>query len=305
MNNNAVLTKLVVGQSFTLDLGVPVGRQLADRAGEVLHWRAGRWVDVTATEDGIARTAVPTNAARLAAAIKGRAAARPVPQRRQWHVAKPAKWAIAALAGSAALGALAWFTLQPTSSSHGSKPAPVVAPSVPVSAASASSTVFSAPALPVPAAGPEVRLVGQPYEPPIIATAVGRPLPIAPRDLTTAAGADSKLPKPAAPQTAAEPRTANVEKASAVVLDEGPKQTANPAATTKAASAPQQPAAGPRPTGLIAITSDGKVAVFANPSTRLPEQFRVGDKLSSDETIRSIDPKLGKVMTTSREYSLE
>lgn len=305
MNNNAVLTRLVVDQSFTLELGVPVGRQIDNRPGEVLHWRAGRWVDATATEDGSARVAVPARAERLAAAVKAGAATRPMSQRRWWRVSKPMKWALAAIAGSAALGALAWFSLQPTSSSHGSTPAPGAAPSAPASAAPASSPVSSAPALPVPAAGPEVRLVGHPYEPAMIATTVVRPLPIAPKDLTAAAGGDSKLPRPATSQAAAEARAASVDKASAVVLDEGPKQTVHPVAATRAASAPQQPAPGARPTALIAITPDGKAAVFANPSTRLPEQFRLGDRLPSGETIRSIDPKLGKVMTSSREYGLE
>jgi hypothetical protein len=305
MNSNAVLTRLVVGQSFTLDLGVPVGRQLADRVGEVLHWRAGRWVDATATEDGGARVPVPASAERPAAAVKAGAAMRPMSQGRWWRVSNPAKWALAAIAGSAALGALAWVSLQQTSSSYRPTPAPRAAPSVPAPATPTSSTVPSAPVLPVPAAGPEVRLVSHSYEPAMIATTVGRPLPIAPKDLTAAVVGDSKLPRPATTQAAAEPRAANVEKAPAVVLDEGSKQTPNLPAATRAASAPQQPAAGPRPVALVAITPDGKAAVFANPSTRLPEQFRLGDRLPSGETIRSIDPKLGKVMTSSREYGLE
>jgi hypothetical protein len=57
--------------------------------------------------------------------------------------------------------------------------------------------------------------------------------------------------------------------------------------------------------GLVAITPDGKIALFTNPKTRLPERFKVGDKLPSGETLKSIDTSSGKVVTDSKEYVLE
>jgi hypothetical protein len=60
-----------------------------------------------------------------------------------------------------------------------------------------------------------------------------------------------------------------------------------------------------RTAGLVAITPDGKMAVFTNPATKLPQPFKVGDRLPSGETLRSIDAKEGKVVTTSKDYSLE
>jgi hypothetical protein len=45
--------------------------------------------------------------------------------------------------------------------------------------------------------------------------------------------------------------------------------------------------------------------VFTNPKTRLPEQFKVGDQLPNGETVRSVDYKEGRVLTSSKEYSLE
>lgn len=65
-------------------------------------------------------------------------------------------------------------------------------------------------------------------------------------------------------------------------------------------------AASPQPTvGLIAITPDGKTAVFTNPTTKLPQPFKIGEQLPSGETIRSIDTKAGKVATSAKEYSLD
>lgn len=57
--------------------------------------------------------------------------------------------------------------------------------------------------------------------------------------------------------------------------------------------------------GLIAITPDGKTAVFTNPTTKLPQPFKIGEQLPSGETIRSIDANAGKVATSAKEYSLD
>lgn len=61
----------------------------------------------------------------------------------------------------------------------------------------------------------------------------------------------------------------------------------------------------PRGTGLVAITPDGKTAVFTNPNTRLPVQYKVGDHLPGGDSIRLIDLKEGKVVTSAKEYSLD
>lgn len=78
-----------------------------------------------------------------------------------------------------------------------------------------------------------------------------------------------------------------------------------PAAEPSPPRAAAAPAAGKAAAGLIAITPDGKMAVFTNPSTKLPQPFKVGDQLATGETIRSIDAKDGKVITSSKEYSLD
>ena len=48
-----------------------------------------------------------------------------------------------------------------------------------------------------------------------------------------------------------------------------------------------------------------KVAVFTNPKTKLPQQFKIGEQLPGGDTIRSIDAKEGKVVTSMKEYSLD
>jgi len=87
-----------------------------------------------------------------------------------------------------------------------------------------------------------------------------------------------------------------------------------PVAITQPTAPQSQPSAATRPQAaapvrsaatLVAIAPDGNSAVFTNPQTRLPQQFRVGDKLHTGEVITTINASDGKVTTNSREYSLE
>ena len=84
---------------------------------------------------------------------------------------------------------------------------------------------------------------------------------------------------------------------SGMILDADHSKDAAPAK-----DAPRVRAAG---AGLVAITPDGKIALFTNPKTRLPERFKVGDKLPTGETIKAIDANSGKVTTESKDYILE
>jgi hypothetical protein len=56
---------------------------------------------------------------------------------------------------------------------------------------------------------------------------------------------------------------------------------------------------------LVAVSPDGKFALFTNAATRLPEKFAVGDKLTNGDVVRSIDYAAGSVKTDLREYRLE
>jgi hypothetical protein len=97
---------------------------------------------------------------------------------------------------------------------------------------------------------------------------------------------DEKTRKPAVPQPSA-PAVDNAAQATAADAKPAPGQQANPGR------------------GLLAITPDGKFAVFTDPATRLPKQFKIGDKLPSGDTIKSIDVKQGKVLAGAKEYTLE
>jgi len=97
----------------------------------------------------------------------------------------------------------------------------------------------------------------------------------------------------------------------AVILDMEPSTSATKAkeAAGVQVNAAKQPAkelpkraAG---SGLVAVTPDGKSALFTNTATRLPEKFGIGDKLPSGEVIKSIDAIAGIVKTDAKEYRLE
>lgn len=139
-------------------------------------------------------------------------------------------------------------------------------------------------------------------------------------------------PPPPAASTKRPPEETALAKPAAVVLDEvaAAPNTARPAAAvarphqvpaapqkltgTERSSQPSPPQVPPKASpalespkgkGLVAITPDGKVAVFTNPTTRMPEQFKVGDKLPSGDTVKAIDVQSGRVVTTAKEYGLE
>lgn len=56
---------------------------------------------------------------------------------------------------------------------------------------------------------------------------------------------------------------------------------------------------------LVAVLPDGKTALFTDPQTRLPVQYKVGDKLTNGEIVKVIDAKAGKVTTDKKIYVLE
>lgn len=126
-------------------------------------------------------------------------------------------------------------------------------------------------------------------------TPVAAPSPPKAAPVTVAVAA-APAPAPTKPSTG--PATALV---AAGVAKLAP---AHPAAFAPALVPTETPAAE-HGTGLIAITPDGKLAVFTNPKTRLPQQFKIGDQLPGGDIVRSIDAKAGKVVSSSKEYSFE
>ncbi|MDZ4125787.1 MAG: hypothetical protein U1E02_16660 [Hydrogenophaga sp.] len=334
--SQADITRLVVGEPFTLGMGRAVGQSLrSSDVSKSLQWRDGKWQGQKSLLSVLSKKKRPKLLVLPAGA--GR--------RLRLNA-----WVIAALVGLAGTGVALGLLLQ-------SREAPLVSNAQPAGAQS----------LPFVQAAENVRTVDQPFPNApaesfqVIQTAEGEAptaatpsLPIlAPAGVgttTASAGAGASLPfvAPApmptpigpAPELTSERSSPRAEarppakpakeepKPPAVILDEmveKPKPTAavkseptaktsqpvkpavvaNVAATpANAPSAPAAPALAPA-RGLIAITPDGKSAVFTDPATRLPKQFKVGDKLTSGDTIKSIDAAQGKVIAGTKEYSLD
>lgn len=335
--SQADITRLVVGEPFTLGMGRAVGQSLrSSDVSKSLQWRDGKWQGQKSLLSVLSKKKRPKHLVLPAGA--GR--------RLRMNA-----WVIAGLVGIAGAGVALGLLLQ-------SRGAPLVA--------AAPST--AAQSLPFVRAPENVRTVDQPFPSApaesfqVIQTAEGEAptagvpsLPIlAPAgvDTTTTASAragaslpfvaPAPMPTPIGPtpELTSERSNARAEsrppakpakeepKPPAVILDEmveKPKPTAGvksePTAKTSqpvkpavvasvaatpanAPSAPAAPALAPA-RGLIAITPDGKSAVFTDPATRLPKQFKVGDKLTSGDTIKSIDAAQGKVIAGTKEYSLD
>ena len=128
---------------------------------------------------------------------------------------------------------------------------------------------------------------------------------------TSSPGPTAGIKKPVDAKVDARPDKKSVAAAEAVVLDTEPASSAsksndaNPAAATSQTSETRDPSKRAPRSGLVAITPDGKAALFTNPATRLPEKFVVGEKTRAGEVIQSIDAKNGVVRTETKEYRLE
>ena len=56
---------------------------------------------------------------------------------------------------------------------------------------------------------------------------------------------------------------------------------------------------------LVAIAPDGKYALFTNPKNRMPEKVLLGATLPNGEVVKAIDKGLGKVETDKNQYTLD
>jgi len=333
---HTLITRLVVGEATTLALGRPVGQTLGTPSSGALRWRAGTWVGARTPRvqwlSRVLRRRAPQAIVVRPAAAQGVAV-------RAWR--KLAAAALCALAVGAAIP-LAMTAFRSAPSAPGDLPITPAAAPAPVRVVTAAymppqPSQPEATTLPLPIASPNEGATSPlPFAPAVLAQepAVQRvaeqpAAPPVPPERPTSPPTKPAAPvqKDQAPGPKATPGNQREQQpVSAVVLDEaaprGARQATNPpaapvsapaklpAATAAApiAAAATQPT--PKPTlergaGLIAITPDSKVAVFTNPKTRLPQQFKIGDQLLSGDTIRSIDAKAGKVISSSKEYSLD
>lgn len=99
--------------------------------------------------------------------------------------------------------------------------------------------------------------------------------------------ASPRAGRPAAnPPPASEPTSAPAKRPAAAAPAPSPAVATQPAPSPSVATQPARKSALEQGTGLIAITPDSKVAVFTNPNTRLPQQFKIGDQLLSGDRLR-------------------
>lgn len=311
--SDEIITRFVVGEPVTVTLGRPVGQRLnAGAKTAALRWKDGAWVENTS--------------AKLTKALGPRTFQVPL-KRIAAGASASRKYGVVAVASVAAISIGVAAAMLWRSQGESSLP---IAPAV--GASPGTVKVVTAPYAPEPRNDSALPIAPLPVASPVIeGGSVGsdgplpRPAPQIAQSAPSTTGASTQ-PKAAGAAKASPPaKSQKNEQAAprvpAVLLDDpapaaaqraGPAAvavakpaatTSNPAVAAKPDQANKPPAA--RGSGLVAITPDGKSGVFTNPKTRLPEQFKVGDQLPNGETVRSVDYKEGRVVTSSKEYSLE
>ena len=291
------ITRLVVGAPRTLVLGVPVGQKVGAKKLEA-SWSAGRWL----LHQG-RRLAVPAVPKKKSFSIALR-----LPKGRSRKM-----FALSIVAGLSIVATVAGVFLHMRKTEPG-----VPSPFGPAAAKATSLTVVEQPYV----TSVEKRAIPDQQQEPTFAQAAIAPLPFPVKGLA------GQVPPVVQARAAQERQPQNSDakaKPAAVVLDEEAAQALaakqapppvaraqnSPSPASAKPTAPERPAAPATPmppargTGLVAITPDGKIAVFTNPHTRMPEQFKVGDKLPTGDTVKTIDAQSGKVVTSSKEYGLE
>lgn len=154
-----------------------------------------------------------------------------------------------------------------------------------------------------PPAAPALKRAAEEKRPPPPAVIIDEaPAPVA----KPLAPQPTHVQAPAAPSaTASKPVAAAAKATAPAAAPAAALKASAPAAQVALAPASASKPALPRGTGLVTITPDGKIAVFSNLKTRMPEQYKLGDTLPNGETVRAIQPKEGKVITNAKEYSLD
>jgi hypothetical protein len=332
--SQADITRLVVGEPFTLGMGRAVGQSLrSSDVSKSLQWRDGKWQGQKSLLAVLSKKKQPKYLV-LPSGASSRLRLK--------------AWVIAGFVGLAGTGVALGLLLQSREAPLASNAQPAEAQALPLVQALENVRIVDQPFPAAPAESLQVIQTAEGVAPtagtlslPILSpggvgtttASAGASLPfVAPAPMPTPIGPAPELTsersstraeaRPSAKPTKEEPKPL------AVILDEmdeKPKPTpgvksestaktsqpVKPAAVPSAAAAPATVPPAPAATaltparGLIAITPDGKSAVFTDPATRLPKQFKVGDKLNSGDTIKSIDAAQGKVIAGTKEYSLD
>lgn len=313
--SNEAITRLVVGDRYKLQLGRPVGQRLERTSHSALLWKDGQLIEPRAGRNlgRLFRTRSPEHTIRVPIQSK----TSPLPQTWRKPLVLPAAAGLSCLvllgatyglylrfaaegipvapkndAGQVRVVATPYGVVpqEPARANDGPLPPqlPIAAPTALVAGANRS---LPAPPVDVGAAGTPKVGAGE-------KDAKRLPAVVLDEDATHRA----PQPASAAAATSQAPPSPSVQLVHATDKGKGPVPQAKPLERPVDKPGPQTPTRG---AGLVAITPDGRFAVFTNPSTRLPQQFKVGDQLPTGDAVRSIDFKEGKVITTAKEYSLD
>lgn len=309
--SNQNITRLVIGESIPLSMGVPVGQDLGHTEGSnTLRWRDGRWETNVGILDKVKKSLAKTPNVLQLPATKAPKSFKFNGLARGWKVA--AGVAIGLVVCTAAI----YSVLSHRRSADDFAVVPDASRTTGIEnmVAAVRSVdepwIRPAPEQPAPVEAETVV--------PVVPGSLATPgVPVAESRVVTHVQAPVAVPEPAKDRRPVEAKTADakaVDKKTgapeAVILDMEPATAAKAKEvhgvqinTTKppVKEVPKR-AAGP---GLVAVTPDGKTALFTNTVTRLPEKFAIGDKLPSGEVIKSIDANAGVVKTNAKEYRLE
>lgn len=308
--SNQHITRLVVGEIIPLSMGVPVGQELRNtEVSNTLRWRDGRWETHVGLFDMVKKSLTKAPNVLQVPATKS-------PKAFQMGAAVHKHWKLAALAsvGLVVCTVAIYGLLR-----HNKAPADDLA------------VVLDANTTGIDKKMAAVKTVDEPWirpapeQPPAEAVDSGIAVPVVPGSLSGPAPAPVEGRAAAAPaqppaQVQERPKKAVEAKPvdqkagdkkpgapEAVILDMEPSPSATKPKEVAVVqvNAAKQPAKRTTGSGLVAVTPDGKSALFTNTATRLPEQFGIGDKLPWGEVIKSIDASAGIVKTDAKEYRLE
>lgn len=297
--NEDNITRLVVGEKYTLSMGVPVGQAIKETdVSKTLRWRDGRWESnnnlLTMAKQLTSRPSKVLN----------------VPAKKNRPIVSLSMRRLPILVSAvAAIVAAGWVAAMGYSHFFGQSQEVALPIGVSERAVAIGNAVKSVDQpYPMPTAPAEV-----PETPASISAAEPVPVVQPKEDKPVANQQQPKPAQPPAPAKTPEPAIAGQksdakdqkQQPAAVILDaETPaaKQAQSGGTPLVTAKPAQDNKVG---AGLVAITPEGKYALFTNVKTRLPEKFAVGDKLPSGETVKSIDKNAGKVTTDAKEYRLE
>lgn len=314
-------TKLIVGSPFLMELGIPVSPVASERRGEVL--RLDGPGKTTADVTPPVRRTIPLFAWLLANV------------NRPGLVITRRQLVCAALAAPLLAG-VAWWAFQ----SSKSTPLPqVVAEEAPAIVALPPEPVVNVEQVnqsyPLTQEGnPAPEAPGLAFEPVKVEEQPATPLPTTPPkaaevkpDSKTKAPTNDRSPAPGkhsgadvksktdtkSASSRTEDKNSKPQKegvGSGVLLNEGSNDAPVKQSTAQVTHAADTPVEKPVSKSvttmrLVALTPDGKSAIFADPTTRLPTQFKIGQRLPNGETLVGVSVTTGKATTSSKEYTLD